>query len=223
MCVQLKWNWMIDVWPLGAQVRTVGGPFAQARLVDEDDHSSFSAAFFLGKGQVLRCVHGLFVALDRPPLGLLHREPQVAQEAPDVRLAEPNAVQRSMTTPTRLSVHSSVPKPWSVRLSSRTRPSAWRCSSSSRAGRPRVGMSRSASMPPSSSTAFQVYAVCRATPTACAASAAVLPASSIRPARTRRRTASSIRLVTMPRPQYLPSIGTTRERINGCHDLCKAQ
>jgi hypothetical protein len=22
MCVQLKWNWMIGVWPLGAQVRT---------------------------------------------------------------------------------------------------------------------------------------------------------------------------------------------------------
>ena len=66
--------------------------------------------------------------------------------------------------------------------------------SSKRAGRPLEGMARSASIPPSSSTAFQVYAVCRATPTACAACAAVLPAKSIRPARKRRRTVCRIAL-----------------------------
>ena len=56
-----------------------------------------------------------------------------------------------------------------------------------------------------------------------AASAGVLPASNIRPARKRRRTVSSNRFVTMPRIQYLPSIGTTHERLNGCHKLRKDQ
>jgi hypothetical protein len=107
----------------------------------------------------------------------------------------------------RSSVHSSVPKPWSVGLSMSIRPRACNCCPSKRAGRPREGMARSASMPPSSSTAFQVYAVCRATPIACAACAGVLPARSNRPARKRRRTVASNRFVTMHRTQYLPSIG----------------
>ena len=129
----------------------------------------------------------------------------------------------TMTTPTRLSVHSSVPNPCSVGFCSKARPKDCSCSSSSRLGRPRVGMARSASIPPSSSTAFQVYAVCRATPTACAACAGVLPARSIRPARTRRRTVSSNRFVAISRFRFNPSIDITHHGINGCHDLRKAQ
>jgi hypothetical protein len=45
----------------------------------------------------------------------------------------------------------------------------------------------------------------------------------MRPARKRRRTDSSNRFATMPRPQYLPSIGTTHERLNGCHEFRKDQ
>ena len=37
------------------------------------------------------------------------------------------------------------------------------------------------------------------------------------------RANSSIRFATMRSPQYTPSIGTTHERLNGCHDLRKAQ
>ena len=56
-----------------------------------------------------------------------------------------------------------------------------------------------------------------------AACAGVLPANSIRPARTRRRTVSSNRFVTILRFRLNPSIGITHDGINGCHDLLKAQ
>ena len=86
---------------------------------------------------------------------------------------------------------------------------------------PRMGMARSATISPFSSTAFPVYAVCRVTPAA--ASAGVLPASSIRPARTRRRTVSSNRFVAISRFRFNPGAGITHVCINGCHALRKAQ
>ena len=46
MFVQLKWDWMTGVWTLGAPGMHSAGPLAQARLVDEYDHSSFGAGFF---------------------------------------------------------------------------------------------------------------------------------------------------------------------------------
>ena len=105
---------------------------------------------------------------------------------------------RSMTAPTRLRVHSSVPNPCSVglcRMAARTEAN-WL--SSSLAGRPRPGTARSASIPPPSSSAFHVYTVWRATPTASATSAQPLPFCSIRPARKRLFAASLNLSCTMP-------------------------
>src|SRR5882672_5339501 len=199
------------------------GPLAQPGLVDEDDQPPVAPGFFLRAGQVLRfqvCTASSSRSMARRS-GFCTENPR----PPKMRQiwVWPNLTpyKRSMSMPTRLSVHSSVPKPCSVGRCSSARPSACNCSSSRRAGRPRVGIARNASMPPSSSSAFHVYTVCRATPTACAACAGVFPASSIRPARKRRRTDSSNRFVTMPRTQYLPSIGTTHDRLNGCHELRK--
>src|SRR6478735_1017814 len=201
------------------------GPFAQTGLVDEDDQSPLALGFFLRAGQVLRC-HVRTASSSR---SMARRSGFCTENPRPPRMRQicvwPNLTpyKRSMSTPTRLSVQSSVPKPCSVGRCSSARPNACNCSSSRRAGRPRVGIARSASMPPSSSTAFHVYAVCRATPTACAACAGVLPAKSMRPARKRRLTDSSSRFVIMPRTRYLQSIGTTHDWLNGCHDLRKDQ
>ena len=129
----------------------------------------------------------------------------------------------SMRSPMRLSVYSSVPQLCSVGLTRSVRPSACNCCSSKRAGHPREGMARSASMPASSSTAFYVYAVCRAVPTVCAACAGILPAKSVRSARKRRRTVSSNRFVTIHRTQYVPRIATTHGGAIGCRALRKEQ
>src|SRR5436309_1710093 len=201
------------------------GPLAQAGLVDEDDQSPIALGFFLSAGQVLR----FHVCTASSSRSMARRSGFCTENPRPPRMRQiwvwPNLTpyKRSMSTPTRLSVHSSVPKPCSVGRCSSARPNACNCSSSKRAGRPRVGIARNASMPPSSSSAFHVYTVCRATPTACAACAGVLPANSIRPARKRRRTDSSNLIVTMPRTEYLPSIGTTHDCLNGCHDLRKDQ
>ena len=130
---------------------------------------------------------------------------------------------RSMTTPTRLSVHNSVLKPWSVGLCKTAARTEASCIPSSRAGRPRSGTARRASMPPSSSSPFHVYTVCRATPTAGATSAGRLPASSMRPARNRFFAASlnrfcAITIFSSSRPEDI-----THESLSGCHDLCKDQ
>ena len=130
---------------------------------------------------------------------------------------------RLITTPTRLSVQSSVPKPCSVGFCriARRKPSSW--DSSIRAGRPRDGTARNASIPPSSSNAFHVYTVCRATPTANATSAGFFPLSSSRPARNRFFVASSNRVLTMTHiPNHLDEDITHKATI-GCHDLRKDQ
>jgi hypothetical protein len=79
------------------------------------------------------------------------------------------------------------------------------CCCCNRAGRPHLGMVRSASMPPSSSTALQVYAVRRTMPTACAARAGVLRSKRLRPARKRHRTVASKRFATPHSTRYVPS------------------
>lgn len=71
---------------------------------------------------------------------------------------------RSMTAPTHLRVHSSVPKPCSVGLCRTAFRTEVNCPASSLPGRPGSGTARNASMPPSSNRAFHVYTVCRATP-----------------------------------------------------------
>src|SRR5438045_5270376 len=211
--------------PLGRPGAHSRRPLAQAGLVDEDDQSPVALGFFLSAGQVLRfhvCTASSSRSMARRS-GFCTENPKPPRMRQICVWLNLTPYKRSMSTPTRLSVHSSVPKPCSVGRCSSARPSACSCSSSRRAGRPRVGIVRNASMPPSSSSAFHVYTVCRATPTACAACAGVLPANSMRPARKRRRTESSNHFVTMPRTQYLPSIGTTHGWLNGCHDLRKDQ
>jgi len=127
---------------------------------------------------------------------------------------------RSMRARTRLRVHSSVPKPWAMAPCSNAVRSASSCLASSCAGR-LVAIERSASMPPSSSRAFHVYAVCRATPTALAACAGVLPASINRPARTRLRVASSI--LAMYRFSDQADARRTHESAIGCHGFGNSQ
>jgi hypothetical protein len=81
-------------------------------------------------------------------------------------------------------------------------------------------------MPPSSSKAFHVYTVCRATPTANATSAQPLPFCSIRPARNRFFVASLNRfctICTMPMFSSNDSEGITHERLTGCHVFSEDQ
>jgi hypothetical protein len=96
------------------------------------------------------------------------------------------------------------------------------CASSNGAGRPRSRTARRALMPSSSSNRFQVYTVCRATPTATFEQS--LPASSSRPARTCRFAASRNRFCTMPIVSSNTIPGErTHAAINSCHELGKDQ
>src|ERR1019366_338703 len=103
-----------------------GAPLAQAGLVYEDDQSSFAPGFFLSAGQVLRC-HVCTASSSR---SMARRSGFWAANARAPRMRQicvwPNLTpyKRSMSTPTRLSVHSSVPKPCSVGRCSSARPSA---------------------------------------------------------------------------------------------------
>src|SRR5664280_2429719 len=88
------------------------GPFAQTRLVDEDNQPSLAARFFLSPGQVLRfqvCTASSSRSMARRS-GFCTEKPS----APRMRqiCVWPNLTpySRSMSTPTRLSVHSSVAK-----------------------------------------------------------------------------------------------------------------
>ena len=82
---------------------------------------------------------------------------------------------------------------------------------------PGSGTARKASMPPSSSNAFHVYTVWRATPTANATSAQPLPFCSIRPARKRFFAASLNRFCTMPIFSRSNPEDITHGQHNGCH------
>jgi hypothetical protein len=107
-----------------------------------------------------------------------------------------------------------VPHPCASAACSRAmrRPSS--CPLSNWAGRP-FPMARRASIPPASSRALHVYSVCRATPTAGAASDGVLPASISLPGRSRFRVDSSIRAMTALSARLEGR--TAVEANNGCH------
>src|SRR5664279_114215 len=102
--------------PFGCPGTNSGGTFADTGLVDKDDYTAFPLGFFLRAGQVLR-----FQARTASSLrsmarfsgfcGLKPIEPSSRQIC-----VWPNRTPciRSMTAPTRLRVHSSVPKPCSV-------------------------------------------------------------------------------------------------------------
>src|ERR1035437_1608029 len=174
--------------------------FADSRLVDEDDQTTFSLGFFLSPGQVRRfqwCTASSLRSIARFS-GVCALKPK----APKIRqiCVWPNCTpcSRLITTPTRLNVHRSVPKPCSVGFCSTARRTSSSWLSSSLAGRPTPGTARNASIPSSSSSRFHVYTVWRATPTADATSAGRLPANNMRPARTRFFVASSNRFFAMP-------------------------
>lgn len=197
---------------------------ADARLVDKNDYSTFPLGFFLSAGQV-RCFHW------RTPSSLRSNARfsgfcTLKPNAPRIRQScvVPNLTpyRRSTTTPTRLSVQSSVPKPCSVGLCSIALRTPSSCDTSSLVGLPREGTARNASMPPSSNKPFHVYTVCRATPTFSATSAGRLPASSILPARSRFFVASFNRFATKTSFKNILKV-ITHENKNGCHDLWKYQ
>src|SRR5882757_7724993 len=135
-----------------------GRAFADTGFVYEDNQSAFSLGFFLRAGQVrrfqLRTASSLrSIARFSGFCGLNPREPRMRQTCVWLKRTP---CMRSMTAPTRLSVHNSVPNPCVVGLCRRVARIAASCSSSSWAGRPRSGTSRRASMPPSSSNRFHV-------------------------------------------------------------------
>ncbi len=118
-------------------------------------------------------------------------------------------------------VHRSVPKPCSVWLCSNACRSCANCFSWSRAGPPRPGVARSASIPPSSSNPFHLYTVCRATPTARATSAGPLPAKSMRPARKRFFVAASTGFFAMASVSNQSIRDVARQYRIVCHVLWK--
>ena len=94
MCVQLKWNWMIGVCALGRPGAHPRGPLAQARLVDEDDQPTLALGFFLSPGQVVRfqvCTACSSRSMARRS-GFCTENPRAAEDAPDLGLAELDAV-----------------------------------------------------------------------------------------------------------------------------------
>src|SRR2546427_2015377 len=199
-----------------------GWPFRQPRFVDEDDQSSLGDTLFLSAGQVLR-FHSSTAKSSRSMArrsGFCELKPIAPSRRQTCTSLKRTPYRRSMSARTRLSVHSSVPKPWAIAPCSNALPSASSWAPSSCAGRPGA-IARNASMPPSSSRAFQVYAVCRATPTALAASAGDLPASIKRPASTRMRVASSI--FAMHRFSDHVRVRATHDGAIGCHELGNSQ
>src|SRR5580765_674861 len=199
-----------------------GGPLRQTRFVDEDDQAPLGGTLFLSAGQVLR-FHASTADSSRSMArrsGFCELKPMAPRRRQTCTSLKRTPYARSMSSRTRLSVHNSVPKPWDMAPCSNAARNASSCLPSSCAGRP-VAIERKASMPPSSSRAFHVYAVCRAAPTDLAASAGVLPANINRPARTRLRVASSI--LAMHRFSDQRTDRVTHDRAIGCHGLGNSQ
>src|SRR5664279_5765640 len=93
-----------------------GRPLAQAGLVDEDDQSPVALGFFLRAGQVLRfqvCTASSSRSMARRS-GFCTENPRPPRMRQICVWPNLTSYSRSMSTPTRLSVHSSVPKPCSV-------------------------------------------------------------------------------------------------------------
>src|SRR5665213_289851 len=198
------------------------GSLRQARFVDEDDQSPLGGTFFLSAGQVF-FFHASTADSSRSIArrsGFCELKPMAPRRRQTCTSLKRTPYSRSMRQRTRLSVQSCVPKSWAMAPWSSAARSASSCLPSSCGGRP-VAIERSASMPPSSSRAFHVYAVCRATPTDWAASAGVLPASINRPARTRLRVASSI--LVMQRFSDQRPDRVTHDCAIGCHGLGNSQ
>src|ERR1700738_2081141 len=103
---------------LGCPSADSGRALADAGLVYKDNQSAFSLGFFLRAGQVRRfqlrtASSSRSIARFSGFCGLKPIEPKMRQTCVWLKRTP---CMRSMTAPTRLRVHSSVPNPWSVGL-----------------------------------------------------------------------------------------------------------
>lgn len=146
--------------PLGRPGEHPGGSLADTGLVYDEDLSALSAGSFKGDPSLA------FPRANSNPDCV--RWPvfwgfwQLNSVEPRMRhtLVWPKRTRmHSMTVPTRLRDQSSVPNPCSMGLCRRATRIDSSCPSSSWAGRPRSGTSRSASIPLSSRSRFHVYTV----------------------------------------------------------------
>src|SRR4030095_332136 len=132
-----------------------GRLFRQPRFVDKDNQPSFAGTLFLSAGQVLR----FHVSTAVSSRSMARRSGRCGEKPSASRMRQTCASlyatpkRRSISKRTRLSVHSSVPKPCSLGFSNIALRNCSRCAVSRNAGRP-LTMPRSASIPPSSSRAF---------------------------------------------------------------------
>src|SRR5437773_5222799 len=196
-------------------------PLRDTGLVDEHDQSSLACGVFFSAGQVRLRQYSMAAALRsrarRSGFWLDKPNCPSKRQTWTSLYCTPNS--RSIHSRTRLSVHSGVAKPCAVAPSSSATYSCDNSAAPSCAGRPPLLMSRSASIPPTLSTSRQRYTVCRGAPTMRATSGGLLPASSSRPARTRRLIASSSLLLAMPLPRHHNDIGITHDGQIGCHEV----
>jgi hypothetical protein len=181
-------------------------------------------AFFERRpGLALPGLHGILVALDGPALGLLHREPQATQDAPDLRLAELDTVQtfddhaNSLERP-QLSAEAMLSGFVQQRPSQRLQLLAVQTSRAATRGH----------------SAQRVDATLIEQRLPCVRG---LPRHADRMRRFCRRLARQHHPTRSQAPpnrlvqsllhhvctQYLPSIGTTLDDVSGCHDLRKDQ
>lgn len=124
--------------------------FADAGLVDKDDHSAFPLGFFLSAGQVRR-FHWRTASSLRSSArfsGFCTLKPNAPRIRQSCVVPNLTPYRRSMNTPTRLSVQSSVLNPCSVGLCSTALRIPSSCDASSLAGLPREGTTRQCRLHP---------------------------------------------------------------------------
>src|SRR6185312_14741830 len=164
------------------------GPLAQSRLVDEDDDSALSCGVFFRAGQRSRFQRAMAGSLrsSARELGRWEENPSAVSIRPTWLSLYRCPLCRSISTPTRESVHRSVGKPSASAPCNNALSNSARCCSLNLEGRPRTPAMRP-SNPSFCRSWFQVLTVVRVTPTRRATSAWATPLSSSRPARMRRR------------------------------------
>src|ERR1019366_7717589 len=165
-----------------------GGPFAQSRLVDEDDDSALFCGVLFRTGQRV-CFQRLIADSLRSsarPEGRWQEKPSETRMRHTWLSLYARPKRRSMSRPTRGSVHRSVGKPSANAPAFNACINSRRCACSSPEGRPR-GRLFSPSNPPACNCAFHSDAVVRVTLKRRASSALATPRCGSRPARSRRR------------------------------------
>ena len=170
------------------------GPFADSRLVYEDDDSALFGAVFFSAGQrfFFQCRTAFSSRWMARPLGRWQEKfnPLSSRHAPDSEYRLPLIF--SISLPTRASVHRSVAYPCAKAPASSAAIKRFFCASVSRGGRPVRGAWRSASRRFDRSACCQRQTEVRLTPSRRATAAGFTPRCSKR-APCKRRTSSSAR------------------------------